>query len=167
VQDVEPTAGALRVECDHENIASSTYRQELCYRRTQRNNDKNHLHCDKVAGGVAVPGHTRRVGAPHVICGTAGLNESRIHWADGYHDDFEAYSADRNPTDGSFILSALNKGLQHGKDLLTAAELHIASRMGDVQEFMAGYPDGGEDGFEATFEQYLGKHGLSSWDQAH
>jgi hypothetical protein len=111
VQEIAPTAGALRVECDHENIASSIYRQELCYRRTQRTNDKNHLHCDKVAGGVAVAGHTRRVGAPHVICGTAGLNESRIHWGDGYHDDYEAFSAARNPTDGSFLLSALNKGL--------------------------------------------------------
>jgi hypothetical protein len=50
---------------------------------------------------------------------------------------------------------------------LTAAELHIASRMSDVQDFMASYPEGGEDGFEEAFEQYLGKHGLSSWDPPH
>jgi hypothetical protein len=52
---------------------------------------------DALAGvaPAALPGsdghHVRFVAGPHVLCGTAGLNESRVAWADQYVDDWQAY----------------------------------------------------------------------------
>jgi len=92
----------------------------------------NHLHCrggDDI--GYVLPDHERHVGAPHMVCGTAGINESRIEWFDGFQDDFDAYVSKRSHITGKLLGYHQWKGELAGENLLTHDEYE---QLKDVQD---------------------------------
>jgi len=125
---------ALRLECAFEPDALD--RSQFCVRVDQRlvARSGNRLQCAPSSSGMQVPGHTRRLGAAHAICGTAGINETRIRWSDGFHDDFTAYTATRL-ADGRFRSFEAYRGALRGAELLTPAELLVGSRRAQLHKF--------------------------------
>jgi len=76
--------GILSVFCDD----GDDWRPEICARP-----DKE-LQClarNAEASGAHLREHYRVVGAPHVLCGSAGINESVIRWPDGQGEDKQVY----------------------------------------------------------------------------
>lgn len=83
----------------------------------------NHLKCrNGDDDGYELDDHERHVGAAHMVCGTRGLNESRVEWFDGFQDDFTTYEAQRDHKTG--LLKGYRKwhGKVKGEDLLTHDE---------------------------------------------
>jgi len=140
--------GALYADC-----GSGGYRAELCVRVGQRSRTSNNLRCaPSDATGVGVPGHARRPGAAHVVCGTAGINESRIEWYDGFQDDFAAYTTTRT-ADGRVVSAQLVKDGMFGQDLLTQPELDIDERKRDLVLWQALHRTDFESFFKARFSE--------------
>mmetsp|Transcript_9152 Transcript_9152/g.30980 ORF Transcript_9152/g.30980 Transcript_9152/m.30980 type:complete len:126 (+) Transcript_9152:103-480(+) len=85
-------------------------------------NRHNHLSCTKLESkGHVMPNHQRTVGGPHLVCGTAGIDETKVEWYDGFQDDYETYQPIRNPA--GYVVGA-NKSLapSQGADLITRDE---------------------------------------------
>jgi hypothetical protein len=124
---------------------------------TESNEKSNNLVCESSFTGVTVKGHTRSLGAPHAVCGTAGINESRIVWPDGWQDDFETYAVTRDELGVVREAQRVSESAHsHGQDLLTTTELAQRSRFAKIQNFVAAHP-GIEDALEA--------HESPSWFQ--
>ncbi|KAJ1618040.1 hypothetical protein T492DRAFT_917164 [Pavlovales sp. CCMP2436] len=134
VKDTAKTPGALRIECAREQVnplsPNAIYqdRPELCMRTGQRSFRENRLACTSSKLGTAVAGHQRSIGAAHAICGTAGINETRIKWYDGFQDDFSAYVTISRLADGRFMTFQKVHGHINGTDLLTPEEFNIDKR---------------------------------------
>lgn len=111
-------AGALRLECEGGDMPA------LCSRVDQSSTERNALVCmGGLNSGHAVAGHTRRVGATHAVCGTAGINESRIEWYDGFADDFDAYDVERGADGALGALSAVGLVAPiYGQELVAPTE---------------------------------------------
>lgn len=119
---VSPASGpALVLSCEGGS------EPQLCTRATQLSSAHNHLRCTRAieGRGMAVEGHVRSVGAAHVVCGSAGIDESKITWFDGWDDDFSAYSPVR---DGPRVVGVEPSVHAPGqKDLLTLEERRQAA----------------------------------------
>jgi len=148
---------------------------QRCVRTTQVAAGHNHLRCSAVAPerapgipppGIPVPGHTRRVGAATMVCGTAGVNETRIRWYDGWDDDFYAYAPRRSNTTRRMVGVARLPRSSGLKDLLTKPELD-AKREADRLARAAGaslYLEGAKHPTLAShFQDLLGEAGYSDW----
>lgn len=134
VQDIPLQADSgFFVQCGQDDEGN---RPENCLRLGGSNRAANALMCERVAGGVEVQGHVRRPGAAHTVCGTAGVNESRIAWHDGFQDDFFAYVARRSPT-GQLLLAERWFGPLAGADLLTTAELEMGDRRAVLHDYLS------------------------------
>ncbi|KAJ1625819.1 hypothetical protein T492DRAFT_1036884 [Pavlovales sp. CCMP2436] len=137
VKDLAPIVlGALTIECDREaSLSNSVFRPEICMRVGQSHNRANNLVCTSSVLGTGVAGHTRKIGAPNSVCGTAGINETRIEWFDGFQDDFSAYALVQRLTDGVYLSFKKFRGEVAGHDLLTSGELMIDKRKAHMNRF--------------------------------
>jgi len=130
VRDSSSSSGALGVICN------DWYRPSLCIRLDQNNQVDNRLICEGGNGGqgISVRGHTRRVGGASAVCGTAGIDERRISWYDGYRDDFAAYLPVRDRmgrvTDFSYYFAQLpGIELVAGDQVTESSKGRLASEM--------------------------------------
>lgn len=136
------------MRCDTQHGAQT--RSELCTRVSQGGPTYNNLQCMTAEStGIAVEGHVRRPGSAHSVCGTAGINESRIVWADGFQDDYFAYTVSRT-ANGQLAYTELYKGMLAGRDLMSTAELEVAGRRRGLDNFVASFGD-----LEGTLRKYF------------
>jgi hypothetical protein len=137
VKDVSKVPGALTIECDREPSpgSNSVFRPEMCMRVGQSQNSENKLECMESVLGTVVAGHVRKVGAPNALCGTAGINETRIEWFDGYQDDFSSYALVQRLADGAYLSFTKFRGHLLGMDLLTPGELMIDDRKDHLDDW--------------------------------
>mmetsp|Transcript_16272 Transcript_16272/g.42160 ORF Transcript_16272/g.42160 Transcript_16272/m.42160 type:complete len:304 (+) Transcript_16272:3-914(+) len=120
--------GALTIKCGGSNTP------QMCARMTMNTVRHNHLKCHGGdEDGYELEDHERHVGAAHLVCGTAGINESRIEWFDGFQDDFTTFNIRRNP-DGKLVGYEKWTGQVSGNDLLTADEYEHLQEVQDVLE---------------------------------
>jgi hypothetical protein len=170
VTDAAKTPGALRIECTREHvdplspIAIFQDRPELCMRAGQHSNKENRLACTFSKLGTVVAGHARSIGAAHIICGTAGINETRINWYDGFQDDFTAYmTRSRLDADGRFMTFSKFRGKLNGTDLLTLEELDIDARKARLDASVESQMEGhGEPGLIQRLHALFGS--VYDWD---
>ena len=156
VEDIVLQPGALYVRCDRQGDRGP--RSELCMRSGQGGRSYNNLNCwTSERTGVQVPMHTRKPGAAHTLCGTAGINESRIEWYDGFQDDFFAYSTSRT-ADGRLHSAHLFKGALAGKDLLSPSELEVGERKVTLVTWKGAFTD-----LEGTFQRYMSSQAGFAW----
>jgi hypothetical protein len=147
----------LRVECGAltnklEGVGGGP---QLCSRNAQRSAGvaKNQLDCGiGYPSGARVDAHTRVIGAATAVCGTAGVNETRIRWADGYNDDFQAYVVTRD-AHGTPEFARVYKERLPGRDLLTQAELNALKKRNVIDSFIAAH--GGTTSFEEQLEAHM------------
>eukprot|EP00306_Pavlova_sp_CCMP459_P007940 CAMPEP_0185163128 /NCGR_PEP_ID=MMETSP1139-20130426/7569_1 /TAXON_ID=298111 /ORGANISM="Pavlova sp., Strain CCMP459" /LENGTH=395 /DNA_ID=CAMNT_0027728475 /DNA_START=96 /DNA_END=1283 /DNA_ORIENTATION=- len=97
--DVADTTGKgnLGITC-----SGGTY-ANFCVRTNQESAFQTSLGCNhetegsgETTLGIEVSGHLRRIGEPHAVCGTAGVDERKIAWFDGFQDDADGYVALRD-----------------------------------------------------------------------
>jgi hypothetical protein len=169
VEDTAKTPGALRIECTREPvdplspIAIFQDRPELCMRAGQHSNKENRLACAFSKLGTAVAGHARSIGAAHIICGTAGINETRINWHDGFQDDFTAYmTRSRLDADGRFMTFSKFHGKLNGTDLLTLEELNLFERTARLDALEGQREGQGEPGLNQRLHALFGS--VYDWD---
>jgi len=156
VEDVALQQGALYARCDRQGKFGP--RSELCQRVGQGGYSYNNLACwPSVQTGVVVPLHTRKPGASHTLCGTAGINESRVQWYDGFQDDFFAYSASRR-ADGRLVKADVFKGELFGTDLLSPSELEVRGRTDILVAWRSTVVD-----MQGKFQRLFGADHSSDW----
>jgi hypothetical protein len=115
----------------------------LCYNSSQNN------------GAALVKGHERALGAPHVLCGTAGVDETSVRWYDGFRDDFEAYTVVRR-ADGSMLDFRKYAGLVPGQALPSDKERAIREQRNAITSLDTHW-ESIQPGttFEDVFDQYI------------
>lgn len=110
---------------------------QVCARATMVSNRHNHLKCSKSDIGATVEDHVRNVGAPTTICGTAGIDETRIEWFDGYQDDYDAYSPVKDDT-GRVTGAVPAEKASEGIDLITHDEYMALKKAGVASTVKSG-----------------------------
>lgn len=123
----------LRLECTYTKEGPGS---QYCTRTGQRGIGRrgNRLQCTKGGAGTPTNGHERSLGTPHAVCGTAGVNESRIAWYDGYQDDYWSFRGQRNK-EGVYTEFDLMRDHVQGEDILTRAELEVGDRKKELEQF--------------------------------
>jgi len=143
--------GGLYVRCDRQGKFGP--RSELCLRQGQSGWAYNNLACwpsDRT--GIDVGLHTRKPGAAHTLCGTAGVNESRVMWYDGFQDDFFSFSTMRT-AGGRLVSAQLITDELPGRDLLTPGELEMGDRKEGLRMWQSS-----NTSLKAAFRSYFAGH---------